>query len=57
MGEKDIQRLKELAENLLERSKTWTKEEALASLVSAGILDEDGNYTPPYQELMELEQQ
>lgn len=49
MSDKDIQRLIELAESQLERS--FTQEEALASLVSAGILDEDGNPTPPYQEL------
>jgi hypothetical protein len=57
MGDKDIQRLMELAENLIQQSKTWTKEEALASLVRAGILDEHGNHTPPYQELMALEQE
>ncbi|HVU57969.1 MAG TPA: hypothetical protein VHD83_23070 [Puia sp.] len=49
MSDKDIQRLIELAESQLERS--FTQEEALASLVSAGILDENGNPTLPYQEL------
>ena len=49
MSDKDIQRLIELAELQLEHS--FTQEEALASLISAGILDEDGNPTPPYQEL------
>jgi hypothetical protein len=49
MGDKDIQRLIELAELQLEHS--FTQEEALASLVSAGILDENGNPTAPYQEL------
>ena len=49
MSDKDIQRLIELAELQLEHS--FTKEEALASLISAGILDEDGFPTPPYREL------
>lgn len=49
MGDKDIQRLIKLAESQLEHS--FTQEEALASLVSAGILDENGNPTAPYQEL------
>jgi len=49
MSDKDIQRLIELAELQLEHS--FTPEEALESLVSAGILDEHGNPTTPYQEL------
>jgi hypothetical protein len=49
MSDKDIQRLIELAELQLEHS--FTQEEALASLVSAGILDENGDPTPPYQKL------
>ncbi len=49
MSDKDIQRLIELAEMQLRHS--FTQKEALASLISAGILDENGNPTPPYQEL------
>lgn len=36
----------ELAQQLAREKPT--KEEALASLVRAGILDENGNFTPPY---------
>ncbi len=49
MSEKDIQRLIELAKKKL--SEKRTKKQALASLVSAGILTEKGNYTKPYQHL------
>lgn len=49
MSDKDIQLLIELAEE--ELKKGFTKEEALQSLVAAGILDETGNYTRPYKEL------
>ena len=52
MSEKDIQELIELAKKL---EKDLTKEEALSSLVAAGILDEKGNYTEPYKELAQLE--
>jgi hypothetical protein len=48
MSEKDVQVLIDLAEEL---AKTLTKEEALKSLVAAGILDKNGNYTKPYKEL------
>jgi hypothetical protein len=57
MGDKDIQRLMDLAESLLQESKTWTKEQAIASFVSAGIMDENGNLTPPYLELLEFDQE
>jgi hypothetical protein len=49
MNDKDIQRLIELAEMQLEHS--FTQEEALESLITAGILDENGNPTLPYQKL------
>ncbi len=55
MGDKDIQRLMELAEKLGEEIKTWTKEEAIASFVRAGIMDENGDWTQPYKEMLELE--
>ena len=55
MSDKDIQRLIDLAEAGLKRS--WTKEEALALLVQAGILDENGEPTAPYKELAALEQE
>lgn len=54
MSDKDIQRLIDLAHTLIERS--FTKEEALESLISAGILDENGEYTKPYQELAQFEE-
>jgi len=38
-----------LAEEL--KNKTKTKEEALSSLVRAGILDEDGEFTSDYPNL------
>ncbi len=31
--------------------KKYTKEESLQVFISAGILDKDGNFTPPYQNL------
>ena len=49
MSDKDIDRLLELAKRHLEEK--VTKEEALRSLVRAGILDEAGNHTPPYANL------
>jgi hypothetical protein len=55
MSDKDIQRLIDLANDGLKRS--WTKEEALALLVEAGILDENGEPTAPYKELAALEQE
>jgi len=55
MGDKDIQRLKELAENLLQQ--TPTREEAIAMFVEAGIMDKNGDLTPPYQELLASDQE
>jgi hypothetical protein len=49
MSDKDFQLLMDLADELL--SKEVTKEEALRSLVNAGILDEEGNLTEPYKNL------
>jgi len=49
MSDKDIQLLIEIAEEQLRKG--FTKEEALESLVAAGILDKTGNYTKPYKEL------
>lgn len=57
MTDKDIQRLIDLAEDGLKRSASVTKEEALAFLVRAGILDENGEPTAPYKELAALEQE
>jgi len=48
MSSKDVQELIDMAKKL---EKDLTKEEALKSLVAAGILDEAGNYTKPYKEL------
>lgn len=47
MSEKDYNVLLKFTEQLLKEK--FTKEEALQSLVRAGILDENGNYTEPYE--------
>ena len=52
MSGKDLQVLIELAKEL---EKDLTKEEALKSLIAAGILDDAGNYTQPYKELGKIE--
>jgi hypothetical protein len=49
MSDKDIKKLIELAKQSLEQN--LTKSQALASLVSAGILNKDGNYTKHYKHL------
>lgn len=49
MDEKDIQKLIELAEAKIREG--ISREEALNSLVSAGILDTDGNFTSYYEAL------
>ena len=49
MNDRDIKKLIDLAKRKLKE--TRTKEEALASLVSAGILTKKGNYTKPYRDL------
>lgn len=52
MSEQDIQRLTDLAKKKL--SEKRTRKQALASLVSAGIMTEKGNYTKPYQHLAKV---
>jgi hypothetical protein len=52
MSSKDIQELIDLAKKL---EKDLTKEEALKSLVAAGILDQAGNYTKPYRKLEKVD--
>jgi hypothetical protein len=52
MGDKDIQRLMDLAQDLLKHPPT--REEALALFVKAGIMDEQGNLTP-YFKILEQE--
>jgi hypothetical protein len=49
MSEKDFDKLMELAQKQLHEK--VSKEEALRSLVRAGILDEAGNLTAPYASL------
>lgn len=49
MSDKDIQRLKELAEKKLANG--ISKEEALRSVQRAGHLDNNGNFTAPYPNL------
>ena len=49
MTEQDIKNLENIAIEQLKRG--FTYEEALRSLMNAGILDEHGNHTEPYKNL------
>lgn len=49
MSEKDFNKLMELADQKL--GQIVTPEEALRSLVNAGILDTNGKLTKPYKDL------
>jgi hypothetical protein len=49
MSDKEIKKLTDLAKQKLEQN--LTREQALASLVAAGILDTQGKYTKPYRRL------
>ncbi|HEY4193933.1 MAG TPA: hypothetical protein VGM63_00240 [Mucilaginibacter sp.] len=49
MDEKDIQNLINLAESKIQEN--ISREEALKSLVNAGILDIEGNFTSNYEAL------
>ncbi|HWK07514.1 MAG TPA: hypothetical protein VNS58_27970 [Puia sp.] len=49
MTEQDIQNLRNIA--IEGMKKGYTREEAFQSLRDAGILDENNNYTEPYQNL------
>lgn len=49
MTDKEFQLLMDLADEL--QAKKVTKEEALQGLISAGILDENGNHTEPYKHI------
>jgi len=48
MSDKEIKQLSNLAVNL---KKEVSRESALATLVSAGILDKNGEFTTPYSSL------
>jgi len=50
MSEKDIQHLIDLAQSKIDAGVTY--EDAMSSLIGAGILDKNGEYTAPYQELL-----
>lgn len=52
MSEKDINNLLTLVESQNQQIASLTKDEALQSLVEAGIFKKDGNYTQPYQEML-----
>ena len=52
MSEKDIKKLVELAKKKLKENRT--KEEAMAELVSAGIMTKKGNFTKPYKNLARI---
>ena len=47
MSDKEFEKLMELAQKQLQEK--VSNEEALHSLVQAGILDEAGNLNPPYE--------
>jgi hypothetical protein len=51
MSDKDIKSLIELAGSKIRAE--VTTEEALRSLMSAGILNENGEYTPPFRQLLD----
>ena len=51
MTDKEYERMMESDRKFAEKVKQWTKEEALAFLVSIGHLDKDGNFTEPYKHL------
>jgi hypothetical protein len=53
MSEKDINLLIALAQEKLQQG--VTREQALYSLISAGIVDDKGEYTDPYKELETIE--
>jgi hypothetical protein len=52
MSDKDIELLIELANAKLDKG--VSKQEALNSLINAGILNNEGTYTEPYKELEEI---
>jgi hypothetical protein len=52
MSEKDIQKLIELTEARIHEG--VSADEALKSLVNAGILNLDGEYTTPYAQMLTL---
>jgi hypothetical protein len=49
MSDKEIKKLTDLAKRIQKEKRT--KEEALAILVSAGIMTKKGNHTKPYRDL------
>jgi hypothetical protein len=51
MSEEDIRNLENIAIEQLKKG--FTREEALQSLMDAGILDENENFTEPYKNLGE----
>jgi hypothetical protein len=51
MSKADIEHLKNIARDRLKKG--FTREEALQSLIRAGILDENENFTEPYKLLGE----
>jgi len=54
VSDKDIDILMELVKARLEKVKTMSKKEAIASLNAAGILTKKGKFTKNYAELEEL---
>jgi hypothetical protein len=54
MSDKDIAKLTELATTLLERAKTMSRKEAVASLNEVGILTKKGKFRKPYAMLEDI---
>ena len=51
MSDKEYERMMDFMAKFQEEVKHYTKEQALAYLVSIGHLDKDGNFTEPYKHL------
>lgn len=52
MSEKDIHNLLALVESQSQQVMQVSQQEALQSLIDAGILKADGNYAAPFQEML-----
>lgn len=52
MADKNLKRINDLAEEILKKG--VTKEDAMKSLISAGILNKKGEFRAPYQNLAKV---
>jgi hypothetical protein len=57
MKDEEIEKLKEIAKGLKERSKTMTKREAIEVLNRAGIVTKKGEFTSNYKGLKAFSKQ